>query len=83
MSSRSLSKKLAEMLGFALEFRLAPLGELVEWFDLYQQLLALKFVRPDACDRAIDQHHGRDPALVAVDALVVLRAQQVVFFAMS
>jgi len=50
---------------------------------LYREPLALRFVRPHARDCAVDEHNRRDPALVAVDALVVLRAEQVIFLAMS
>src|ERR1700691_751546 len=72
-----------ETLGFLFDSDTLGLGEFAEWLDIYQQLLALKFVRPNARDRAIDQYYRRDPALIAVDALIVLCAQQVIFFAMS
>src|SRR5580658_608596 len=72
-----------EVLGFALDPGTLGFGEIAEGLDFYQQFLVLKFVRPDARDCAVDEHYGRDPALVAVDALVMLRAEQVIFFAMS
>src|SRR5208282_121392 len=69
--------------GFLLNSGAFCLGEFAEWLDVHEQPLALKLMRPDARDRAIDQHRGGDPALVAVDTLIVLRGQQVVLLSMS
>src|SRR6266478_772447 len=59
------------------------LSELAQRFDFYEKLFVFNFVRPNAGNCAIDKHDRRDPALVAVYALIVLRAEQMVFLAMG
>src|ERR1700752_4579091 len=71
------------MFGFALNSRTYTARKLPEWFNCYQQLFVLDLVRPDTSNDSADEHHGGNPALVAVDALVVFRAQQMILFAMG
>jgi hypothetical protein len=71
------------VLGFALNPRVLCPGELAEWLNPYKEPFALKCVRPNTRDRAINEDYGGYPALVAVDALVVLCAQQMILLVMS
>jgi len=75
-------KKVGQFRGAVLDLLAGAHVDAGKEFNLYLQDFSRQLVTPHSGNLPIDQDHGRDPSLVAIDALIELRFQEVLFEAM-
>jgi len=76
-------KKIGQFCGAVLDLLADARVNASEEFNLNFKSFSRQFVTPHAGDLSIDQDHGRNPSLIAIDAFIELGFQKMIFESMG